>query len=424
MAVVVPFSAITYDFDKAGTPETLCCPPYDIISPREREALVARNPYNMVKLELPVGMDRYKIAGETLKKWLAGGILRRDERECLYVFEEEFVHAGKKLCVNGLVARVKLEEFSEGVILPHEQTLSGAKADRFELMSATGCNLSQIYGLYNDPTGLVEGYIDRVRGQVPRAEFTMPDGVTHRLWSNSDAAAVAEACAAFKGLKLFIADGHHRYETALKFRNELRARGVAEPETDYVMMALVEMSHPGLVVCPTHRLVANIERFEPSQILSGAVSAFEIECVPDPLAVEALLEKTPRSIVYYCGPDSCFLLKLRDADFVKKALPEKSEAYCSLDVTMLHTLLLEPLLGIDEKNMASGRNLSYTRDISDAFGRVNACTSQCAFILSATKVSQIRDVSLAGEKMPQKSTYFYPKLITGTLINKLMEAPL
>ncbi|QAT48296.1 DUF1015 domain-containing protein [Caproiciproducens sp. NJN-50] len=423
MAEIKPFRALRFA-DKAGAVSSLTCPPYDIISEEERRALLLENPYNVIRLELPrEGEDPYAEAGQTLKSWISDGILRRDTDPGLYLYEEEFTAYGQTKKIKGIVCLVRLEEFSKGIILPHEETLSKAKQDRFNLMSATGCNFSQIYSLYNDESQTTRGRIDALSSGEPRYEFRDGAGVTHRMWLVNDPVAIRAVCEDFADRKLYIADGHHRYETALNYRNALRGQGEAAGGEDYVMMMLVDMENDGLVVFPTHRMVRGLTEFSAERLLSACKAYFDV--IPrSPLGeisanLDALYRQGKKAFACYCGGEEWTLLILKDNSVMAELLPEKSEAYRGLDVSVLHSLILERLLGIDRENMANQKNLAYTRSMEEAVASVQKGESRCAFLLNPTRVREIRDVAAAGEKMPQKSTYFYPKLITGLVMNQI-----
>jgi len=430
MAKVRPFRALRYDFSKAGAPESVCCPPYDIISEQEQEAYYSENAHNVIRLELPREPMKYDAAAQTLEGWRKSRILRRDLEDCLYIYEEEFTVQGQRKKINGIIAQVQLEEFSKGIILPHEETLSKAKSDRFNLMSKTFCNFSQIYSLYHDQDKSIKPLLAGIVSGKPEVEFRAKDGIVHRLWTVPAGKITQKICESFDKLKLYIADGHHRYETALNFRDamrnekrKLKLNTQDDESLGYTMMMLVEMEHDGLVVFPTHRLVKDLPDFDPSAIPSEANTLFDVAYFDDLSTLEQNLGSRENTAAFYCGSEGYFLFTLKDTESVKNVLPEMSAAYCSLDVTLLHTLILEPILGIDKENMAAQKNLTYTRDIREAIQGVREGRFQCAFLLNPTRVSQIRDVSLAGEKMPQKSTYFYPKLITGLVMNQIMEKP-
>ena len=414
----------------------LVCPPYDIISESQRLAYLKRNPHNIIRLELPRdGEDPYAQARETLRAWMEEGVLRQDDQAAFYVYEIVFGLegmsdisglSGGQRSVAGLIAQVHLEEFSKGIVLPHEETLSKAKADRFNLMKATGCNFSDIYALYMDDGGEMEtgDILALVMREQPLTELTDKAGLIHRLWAVTDPALVESIRQRFTDTKLYIADGHHRYETALHYRDYLREQGVPEgTDADYVMMMLVEMSHPGLVVFPTHRLLRGLQGFDPAALMEACRADFE---VTPGIAVDSLDEMLEnayqagqKAFGFYTGGDTFTLLTLKDTGVMDTLLPELSPVSRQLDVNVLHSLILERLLGIDKENMKNQVNLTYTRSLREALDGVSAGVYQACFILNPTRVQEIRDVAAAGEKMPQKSTYFYPKLITGLTMNKL-----
>ena len=410
----------------AGEIGELCCPPYDIISEEQRQAYLARNEHNVIRLELPKGEDPYGEAGRVLKDWMENGVIARDE-ESLYIYEEEFTAYGQRMKVKGMICQVKLEEFSKGIVLPHEETLSKAKEDRLNLMKATGCNFSQIYSLYIDDGSRTRPKVDILSSGAPQVELTDGDGVTHRLWQCTDAEQIAAIAADFASRKLYIADGHHRYETGINYRNWMREQGFAKEgdACDYIMMMLVEMENEGLVVFPTHRLIRDLDKFDLEATLASAEEFFDVAEHGNIAQMESTLteyyNRGEKAFGLYAGGDKWHLLKLRSLDSMKKEMPDCSEALRGLDVSVLHTLVLERTMGIDKANMAAQINLTYTRSFDEAIESVRSGASQCCFILNPTRVTEIRDVAAAGEKMPQKSTYFYPKLITGLVMNRLGE---
>ena len=423
MAEIRAFKALRFDTEKAGAIEELVCPPYDIISEEQRQEYIYRNPNNIIRLELPKGDEPYKTAGEVLKKWLDSGVLKKDSEDAVYIYEEEFSINGIHAKFKGCIVRVKIEEFSKGVGLPHEETLSKAKEDRFNLMKATNCNFSQIYSLYMDSEHKIISRLDRLSECNPAIELTDGDEVTHRLWIVTDKDEINAICGDFADKKLYIADGHHRYETALNYRNYCRENGIGDGGEDYVMMMLVDMEHDGLVVLPTHRLVRDLESFDKEKILNDCKEYFDVSEESDVNTAESklkeLYDEGKKAFAFYSGDKGYNLLVLRDEKVIEELLPNKSKATQGLDVTVLHTLVLEKIFGIDAENMAKQINLTYTRLFDEAIESVNTGKAQCAFILNPTRVTEIRDVAAAGEKMPQKSTYFYPKLITGLVMNKL-----
>ena len=429
MAEIKPFRGMRYNTFLAGKIGELCCPPYDIISEEERLGYIAENEYNVIRLELPKeGEDVYKTAGEVLDMWRNTGVLVHETKPAVYIYEEEFNAYNKRSSVKGIIVRVKVEEFSKGVILPHEFTLSKAKADRFNLMKATNCNFSQIYALYMDEEHTTLKTIDRLSDRKPDQKFTDSDHVTHKLWIITDEKVIEKLVNDFADRKLYIADGHHRYETALNYRNYCRENGISkegDPQ-DYQMMYLVDMQHPGLVVFPTHRMVRDLESFDKDEVLKGCEEYFDIKKFTSVGNINSELAKQykqgKKAFGFYCGKGEWYLLVLKDIEVMAKVLPDLSEASQQLDVSVLHSLILEKTMGIDKENMANQINLTYTKFFEEAIMKVDKGEFQCSFILNPTRVTEIRDVAAAGEKMPQKSTYFYPKMITGMVMNDLNES--
>ncbi len=412
--------------DNAGELSRLVCPPYDIVSEQERQALIARNPNNLIRLELPrEGQEPYAAAGDLLTHWLQQEILAEDEQEGLYIYEEEFTAGGSVKKIKGIFCLVGLEEFANGVVLPHEETLSKAKTDRLNLMKACGCNFSPIYSLYFDREVGVASLIEELSSGEPTQQFTDGEGVTHRLWCVYDPAAIASICGGFEGQRLYIADGHHRYETAINYRNLLREQKVDAPKADYVMMTLVNMEHPGLVVFPTHRIVRGLESPDFEKVLADCRSYFTVNSLAETEAeavcrrLEADAAEGAKTFAL-CTREGWYQLTLTDHEAVARLAPDRSAAYCDLDVSVLHNLVLERIFNIDRENMANQKNLIYTRDPAEAQAAVLSGEADCAFLLNPTRVEQVAAVAAAGDKMPQKSTYFYPKIITGAVMNKIL----
>lgn len=424
MAEIKAFKGLRYT-EKAGKINELCCPPYDIINEQQREQYLRTNNNNIIRLELPKAAgdsdSAYDVAGKLVNDWLSMGILQQDEQPGIYIYEMDFTANGENYAVKGIVSLVKLEEFSKGIVLPHEETLSKAKTDRFNLMTATGCNFSQIYSLYMDENRSVYSIIDGESQRNPDISFTDEEGVTHKLWCMYDAEKIALLCEKFNDKKLYIADGHHRYETALNYRNSIAEKGVEKGTSEYVPMMLVNMENDGLVVFPTHRIVRDLPNFNREKMLEACAEFFDItEADPDGYAeiMDKSYRNDKKSFVFYAD-GKYNILTLKDNSIMQMLLPGCSEALKMLDVSVLHTLVLERIFGIDKANMAAQINLTYTKLADDAIKAVNENCANCAFLLNPTKVAEIRDVAAAGEKMPQKSTYFYPKLITGLVMNKI-----
>jgi uncharacterized protein (DUF1015 family) len=420
MATIKPIRAMRYT-EKAGELSTCVCPPYDIVSDGEYNALCAENPHNLIRLELPKGgEERYRNAGDLLNQWLTEGILAKEEQPGIYLYRETFTVEGKTYSFDGLVCLVELVPFAEKVVLPHEETLSKAKTDRFNLMCATGCNFSSVYSLYRDKEGTVRDIVKASEALPVLAEFTDGEGVTHTLRKIADPDTVTRLVNAFADKQLFIADGHHRYETALNFKNHLAENGNPNSwEADSILMTLVDLEDDGLVVLPTHRLIRDLP-VDKDAFLAKASTYFTDTEYPDVTKAKEVLDtyKTKHAFGLYTGGEG-FTLLVGNEKADALAVEGRSAAYADLDVTVLHTLLLEGVLGIDRENMAKQINLRYTRDEKEAVASVRNGDSTAAFLLNATSVEEIRAVAEAGDKMPQKSTYFYPKLKTGLVMNKM-----
>ena len=425
MAIIKPFKAMRFS-ENAGDISSLVCPPYDIVNDEQREALLSKNEHNLIRLELPRGQEPYKQAARLTKEWLDSGVLFTDEQDGIYIYEEKFEVKGKSYSFKGFVSLVRLHEFSEGVVLPHEYTLSKAKQDRFNLMTESGCSFSQIYSLYMDEKRAVSKKLNELSKGEADVSFTDGDGVTHSLWCVYDKADIEFIQNEMADKKVYIADGHHRYETALNFAHANSKDFNDDSErTNYCMMILVDMEDDGLVVFPTHRVIHSLENFNAEEMLGRCKDDFEI-CEKMPISkmqdyLDAAYNKGEKAFAFYSGNSEFTLLTLKNKEIMAKILPDMSEASQNLDVSVLHNLVLERLFGIDKENMANQKNLTYMRDIKDAIAEVDEGRANCAFLINPTLVTEIRDVAAAGEKMPQKSTYFYPKIITGLVMNKFSE---
>ncbi len=390
MAVIKPFGGMRFT-EKAGEIGELVCPPYDIISEKEREDYIKANENNIIRLELPVGGEgRYKEAGDLLEKFMSEGILAKDTEDSIYVYEMEFTANGVKNSLKGFVSLVKLTDFSEGIVLPHEETLSKAKVDRFNLMSETNCNFSQIYSLYMDEDGSVYSLIDGCSKGEADMSVTDPDGTIHKMWCVTDKSVTDAVTAKFADKKLYIADGHHRYETACNYNKHLIENGKATENSGFIAMMLVNIENDGLVVFPTHRIVRDLEKFDSATLLKECEKYFEIVSPPSQERMKAAMDKLydngQKAFSLYLGEGKCHLMILKENDAVKAILPDKSDAYCGLDVSVLHNLVLEKIFGIDKENMANQKNLTYTRSVEEAIAAVDNGEADCSFILNPKKV--------------------------------------
>ena len=417
MAEVVPLQAVHYDLGRVGALAEVVAPPYDVIDDAQRAELAARSPYNVVELDLPRdpgGGDPYEHAAELLGQWTDGGVLTRDSDPTIWALEQDYATPdGSRLTRRGLLARVRLAPYGEG-IRPHERTQPGPKEDRLRLTRATRHNLSPIFALH---PGDAWRHLEPALGSEPWGEVTDGDGTTHRVWRIEDPAVHEAIAVELEPGELLIADGHHRYETSLAYQREVGPGGPA----DYVLMALVSLEDPGLTVFPTHRLISGLADDPAKQeaLGSGLKELFEVEEVPkeepDPGGVEGV------GVFGYLDSqfNSAYRLRLASNPALDQALAGRSEAYRTLDAAILEELVLKGILGMSTDDIAAKRGIGYTPSIDDALAKLDAGDYQAAFLLRPTPVDQVRDVAAAGETMPPKSTYFFPKLLTGLVFNPL-----
>ena len=402
--------------------DSLLCPPYDIINEQQRQEYLKKNPNNIVKIELPVpeeGVeDRYAAAAKTLENWMANGVLERDPKPALYIYEEEYkTPEGTIKKVRGITCLVKIEEFEKGVIMPHEFTLSKPKADRLNLIQATHANISTIYSLYTDKGRRTESKLELLTESEPDIEAVEGE-CTHRLWVIDDEVDVAAICRDFEKRNLYIADGHHRYETSLKYRNMCRESGAPEGSPcDYVMMLLVNMDEEEFTLFPTHRLIKNAGNFDVEGFLKGIAENFHIHEHHGVSGIKPTLaeyyEQGKKVTAWYVGNDTWYLLRLRSASTaMESAMPDSSMALKNLDISILHQLIIDRVMHCNNEDC-----VNYTRSFTEAIAAVDAGKYQCCFILNPTRIQDIKDIVDADEKMPQKSTYFYPKPTTGLVMN-------
>lgn len=440
MADIIPFKGIRYDAGRVGSLSEVMAPPYDVISPAQQDEFYKRSEYNVVRLDFgkPAGTDdetanRYTRSRDTLARWMDEGILARDSRPCLYFYRMDYTApSGGRKQLSGIICMLRLEEWDKGVVLPHERTLKGPKVDRMELIKATGVMASQIFSLYSDPEKTVTTAMDNATAsRPPDEEATDDDGTLHRVWAVDDGAAIDAARASLAARPVFIADGHHRYETSLAYRDILRAKGpfTGDEPFNFVPMFLANMEEDGLTVLPTHRLVNDTKGLDSRTVIEKASEYFDIEAHPftpedEPVVRRAVLDrlvekgKSSHSFgFYFHGDTSLHLFTVKDMAEVKCTLGcGPDEAFCNLDVTVLHSLIIERILGIDTEEIAKNQPVKFDKDGMRAVERVRAGEFTMCFLLNATRVHEVRDVALAGEIMPQKSTYFYPKLLTGLVI--------
>lgn len=426
---VEPFSALIFNRAKAGRLAELVAPPYDLIDRARQEQLYARSPHNVVRLELNRDPDPYSSAAATLQQWLADGMLERTA-PAIFLYTQSFDLGGRKLTRQGWVARIGLEEFSSGRILPHERTFPKAKEDRLRLMAATRANISSVFGLHPSGNAELTALMATVASRSPMLDTVDDLGITNQVRAVDDRIEVAIIQRAFESARVLIADGHHRYETALEYRRRLHgdnpSASVAPDQTearrseDYVMMTLVAFDDPGLVILPTHRVIRHLSAEQCHAFASRIREKFSSEEFDRPEALLAELQRRGRGYIGAAVKGSRpSIVKLQNRDYMTRALPAARDEVRQLDVAVLHSLILEDILGITPEMVRSGDNAAYTIDGSAALAEVAAGAADGAFILNPPTVHDVERVSKAGATMPEKSTYFYPKLLTGLLINPL-----
>ena len=448
MAHVEPFRAFRYNpvlapFDKVLTQ------PYDKISPAMQEKYYAADPHNLIAVEKGrVLKDEtpennvYTRAAASLHSWIAEHVIQQDPAPAFYAYSQEYVVPGTSLrrTRNSFIGLGKLQEYSDGVIFRHEHTLSGPKADRLELLRHTRTHTGQLFMIYSDPAHAVDQVLERVQGsQAPVTELTDEYGVIHRLWQVTDPHHISAIQKGMADQKLVIADGHHRYETSLNFRNENRTRAaklISDAGYEFSMMTFINARAEGLTILPTHRVVANVRDFSWSAIRRYLEPWFATEVFPfeGPAPrhevakkfLDALsTSKSHRSIGAYPAPEGThrafYLLTLRPEADLAQILPGVSPLQRELDVVLLHQGILEPALGITPHAVAAEANLTYEREATAALDAVDRGEAQIAFLLNPVDVDLVVRVATAGEVMPQKSTDFYPKLLSGITMYRIPE---
>jgi uncharacterized protein (DUF1015 family) len=427
MANIIPFKGVLYNPAKIPDISRVVAPPYDVVDPVLQQALHARHPHNVIRLELgldeprdgPTG-NRYTRAAASLRVWLAAGVLRREREPGIYPYTIEYrspadVAGPTKKTLKGFFSTVELEEFGTGRIYPHENTRPSAKTDRLNLLEACRANFSAIFSLFSDPKGSVIQLIDKsVNDDKPRIEFTDDEGFRQRLWAITDRSVLNEIAACMHSAPLFIADGHHRYETALNYRKSRRARaaGAAGLQPyDAVLMLFASLEDPGLTVLPTHRVLTTPVP-PPAEIERLLGESLDIEAVPAPQFLNALRSRGLTAPVFGLalrGAASPLLLSVKPGHRPGAGASERDK----LDVSLLQTLVMSKLCPKESDQHA----LIYTKDDQEALDLVARGQATAALLLNPTKVSEVRAVAAAGERMPHKSTYFFPKPLTGLVMN-------
>ncbi len=436
MAEIAAFRGILYDPDRVSS-ERVLAPPYDVITEDDRARLAAQDEHNFVRLILPRdekggdGDGKYAEAARTLKQWQQDQTLRRDDEPALYRYHQTFTLEGQSATRRGFICLVRLHRFDEGVILRHERTLAGPKADRLQLKRACMAHLSQVFGLYSDPERKTDALFAGIEREAPAIAGTTSDGVEQRLWKLTDEAIQQKIVRLLADQKIYIADGHHRYETMLALRDELRERFPGRPARstiEFGTIFLSNMDDPSLLVFPTHRVLHGLSRFDRSGLIDAARPFFAIEDAGpvgpvDAPKVRARLQALGRrgpSFGVHAGGTLSYLTLRKDAPLDRILALRGPAVLRELDVTILHAVVLEEILGVDRAAQEKQTNLRYLKDTRAALREAALGDVQAVFLMNPTPVQQVRAVSDAGEVMPQKSTFFYPKLASGLVVSPIM----
>jgi uncharacterized protein (DUF1015 family) len=420
MADVQPLRALHYHPAVAGALSDVVAPPYDVIDSAQRAELLARSPFNVVAVDLPQGEpDPYAAAEQTFKEWQSKGAVVRDSEPALWAHTQDYSGPdGVARTRQGFFCRVKIEGYGPGRVRPHERTHPGPKEDRLRLTRATKANISPIFSLYSDPEQRAWDALAPATEQEPWGDVTDGQGTRHRLWRVSDPRTIAAVQAATADAELLIADGHHRYETMDAYAEEIGGEG----EHRYILMCLVALQDPGLTIFPTHRLVKGLDderraaleetlakNFEISEIPAGELAPAPNDSEPTPLEMGYIKE----------GDERSYRLRLKDQAIADAALAHHTEPYRHLDTGVLETLILKGALQMSDDDISHFNGMFYARDTDEAVAMVREGDYEAAFIMRPTPVRQVRELAAEGENMPPKSTFFYPKLLTGLLFNPL-----
>jgi uncharacterized protein (DUF1015 family) len=420
MADIQPLRALHYDQSLVGPLSDVTSPPYDVIDAEQREQLLERSPFNVVAVDLPKGRpdgrDPHTAAGELWEAWQLQGAIVRDPEPALWAHTQTYAGPdGRTRTRKGFFCRVRIEGYGPGRVRPHERTHPGPKEDRLRLMRTTRTNLSPIFSLFSDPTNAAWEALEPATESDPWGEVIDAEGTVHELWRVTDPQAIAAVQQATRDVELLIADGHHRYETTDTYARELGGEG----EHRYVLMCLVALEDPGLTVFPTHRVVRGLDRARREALRETLRRDFEIVEVP----LEQLAPQPgtgPLELGYIdTHHQQPYRLTLKDQAIADAALHDFSEAYRSLDTGVLEALLLKQTLGLSDDDISHFNGLFYARSAEEAVTMVRSGEYDAAFLMRPTPIEQVRDVAAGGENMPPKSTFFYPKLLTGLLFNSL-----
>lgn len=434
MAEIKPFKALTYNREMIPDLSKVVTPPYDVISPTNQQKYYDLDPHNIIRLIL--GRDdpddneaknRYSRAAGFLERWQKDGALRRQPVPAIYVYDFTYPVEGEEKSVLGFISLVRLAEFDSGTVLPHEKTFAGPKADRLKLMQACNANLDQVFSIYSEQSGDVHKLLAEEAAKEPLLSVEGDAGVRHRIWAITDANAINRLHDKLSDKALFIADGHHRYETALNYanwRSSLENAPIKDAGYNFIPMLLIDVANEALSILPTHRLIKNLGGLGPQELLRRLNSFFAVERQSNlGKMTEKMRRYTDRHIFgLYFGGDNYYLLTLSDKIILDDYLPAgTSKDWKKLDAAILQYLVLEEIVGIKDQGHGGLANLSFTENQNLAVEAVDRQEAAAAILMNPTKMEQVEAVARNREKMPQKSTFFYPKPLTGLIMNLIDE---
>jgi uncharacterized protein (DUF1015 family) len=434
---IKPFKAFRFNEAVVGDVGRCIAPPYDVIDSELQERLYKKSEYNIIRITKgkttpwdSSGENQYTRAARLLAEWLQSGVLKRDTADAIYGYIQDFELGGRKVRRLSFIAQARIEELGKGV-RPHEETLEEPKIDRLKLRRATRATFGLVFMLYEDRLKIADKIVQKAGKEKPLIDFVDEQDVRHRLYAITEGNGVDVIAKMMRDKTCIIADGHHRYETALAYYKE-----TGEPGAEYVLTAFVNTCQEGLSILATHRLIENVVGFDRQKLIAGLKADFDVaECPFDSAGTKAKAKRKMlarmkaefdadrNAFGIYTGDRIFYVAVLKDKRIMDTAAPEMSGHWKGLDVAILHKLIFEKLLGIDEQRCADGGNIEYVKDtgegIDESIAQVDNGRKQAAFFVNPTKLKQIEQVTSAGERMPQKSTFFYPKVYTGLVINKL-----
>ena len=433
MAVITPFRGIRYNPSVITDLASVTAPPNDRLSEEETLKLSKKNEYNITRVGFSETSDSakhpeiYQKGAKLLNEWMNSSVLIREEKPAIYIYEQKFLMNNNLQSFKGIICLVKLEDYENRIILPHQKTSSKGYEHRHNLLDATKANISPIFSLYKDDDISISSLIVENSSRKPDVTFVSAEGITQNLWIIDDEDFISNMQEKFSDKQIFIADGHHRYETNLKYRDEMR-KTYPDKENqpyDYTMMALMPMFSSGLFVLPTHRLVKGVEYFDENLLITSLTEDFKVSRIyfTDDNYEEVILGRisdviNEKYLGLYTGKDYYYLLKPGGQFKSSQEEYKPTSVFEGLEATIFNTLILEKYLGFSETQLENPNFVTYTRSAKEAIKEVQLQNFQCAFFLNSTKVDELLSVAEAGDMMPLKSTFFWPKTITGLVIYK------